>query len=133
MMIRWEDGDSGSPRACGVDGEQVRRFAKLVGVRDPWPQIFSAREAAHAAAAPDPAAALCASFCCKEALVKALEAAYPYRECELFLEGGQEEQDLVLSPGIRESHRVLRARARVFSAREGELVAVVCLYGAPRG
>jgi phosphopantetheinyl transferase (holo-ACP synthase) len=133
MVIRWENGGPGRLLACGVDAEQVSRFAKLVGDPRPWPQIFSAREAAHAAGLGDPAAGLCASFCCKEALVKALESAFPYPECELLYQPGREEQELILSAGIRERHHITQARARLLAPREGELAAVVSLYGERHG
>lgn len=126
-MIRWSMSGGERLAACGLDAERVARFAKLVGLEQPWPMIFSRREAAHAAGLPRPEEAFCASFCCKEALLKALETTYPFPECELLYQPQREEQALTLSPDLRRRFGIAEVRVRFLAPREGELAAVVYL------
>ena len=132
MVIRWREEGPGPLLACGLDAELIGRFAKLAGSERPWPQIFSEREAAHAAGLADTPEGLCASFCCKEALLKALEETFPYPECELLYEPGRDVQELLLPAGMIERHRITFARARFLPCPAGELAVAVCLFGERR-
>ena len=67
---------------CGVDAERADRFAAMVGESGhPFPFVFSWREIAFARANKQPAACLAASFCCKEAVLKALGEPYDFTQC----------------------------------------------------
>jgi phosphopantetheinyl transferase (holo-ACP synthase) len=118
--------------ACGVDCETVARFAAWAaeGGRPPS-QVYSAREVAHARASADPAAALCACFGCKEAVLKGLGGPYRMTECELFPDPARAEHEVALGEGIRREHGVSRAVAVV--REEGgaarEIVVVAYLLG----
>jgi hypothetical protein len=117
---------------CGVDAERVERFREHVapGAAPPWPLLFSDREVAHAFSLPDPALGLCAAFCVKEAVVKALGVPIDYRACELFFSPPGGGCDVGLSPEFIEEHGVLGAVARIMYQRETrECVAAVTLYG----
>jgi phosphopantetheinyl transferase (holo-ACP synthase) len=72
---------------CGIDSEKSSRFlpaAKAGG--HPFPFIFSLREIEHARCLGNPAQALCASFCSKEAVRKAIALPYNYPDCEAFFD-----------------------------------------------
>jgi len=131
--------------ACGVDAERISRFEKLVGESRPWPLVFSAREAAHARKTKNPAEALCAAFCCKEALFKALERPFSFPECEVLdsfrrgkvRSGAVRRYELCpyghttnagalkLSREIRRRFGIRRAIVRILRPAPGELAAVV--------
>ena len=70
--------------SCGIDSERIERFVSWIpGTENPLPLVFTDRELAHCRAQRDPARALCASFCCKEAVFKALGEPYNFTDCEL--------------------------------------------------
>ncbi|NTU60647.1 MAG: 4'-phosphopantetheinyl transferase superfamily protein [Deltaproteobacteria bacterium] len=93
---------------CGVDAERPERFEKLGAVRKPWRLVYSEREVAHAQGLADPAQGYCAAFCCKEAVVKALEESFPFPECEVFYREDETatirlSDDLAARSGVRAS------------------------------
>ncbi len=70
--------------SCGIDAEIIKRFRKWSGnPEDPPPFIYSEREREHVFSFNDPAKPLCVSFCCKEALFKALARPYNFNKCEM--------------------------------------------------
>ncbi len=115
---------------CGVDAERPERFEKLGATTKPWRLVYSEREVAHASGLPDPALAYCAAFCCKEAVVKALEESFPFPECEVFFTPGGT-ASIRLSDRLAAERGVAAAEARLSGPRDGELTAVVYLYGNP--
>lgn len=117
---------------CGVDAERVERFRDLTGPGSPppWPLLFTDRETAHALALPDPALGLCAAFCVKEAVVKALGVPIDYRDCELFFSPPEGVQKIDLSLGFIEEHGIFEAVARIMYRGEArECVAAVTIHG----
>jgi len=118
---------------CGIDAEQIGRFENGDGrTFEPWSLIFTEREVEHARKLDEPALGLCACFCCKEALLKALGTSIDYRDCELLFSIGRLEQDLILSQALRREHGIgsWRARIEVEEMADGrECVASVCLFG----
>ena len=123
--------DSGWPlRGCGVDLERVARFERLVPPdADPWPLVFSGRELEHARSLADPAQALCAAFCCKEALFKALGTMFEYPQCELLFEPGSERQRLLLDSGLAREQGIVSSLACVRPWGEAECLGVVYVFG----
>ena len=116
---------------CGVDLERVARFEPVAAdATEGWSLVFSARELAHARAASHPAWALCASFCCKEALTKALRVPFEYAECELLFDPKASEQELCLGPTLRREHGVTGCKAFVQQAEGEQCLAVVYVFGA---
>ena len=113
---------------CGVDGERIDRFEHLVDQQDPCLLVFTPEEISHAGALDSPAEGLCAAFCCKEAVYKALECPFNFVDCELLFDPACSEQVLHLSPALRNEFDIAEASARVMRAAEGECVAVVCLW-----
>lgn len=117
-------------RGVGIDLELVARFARLGSPGgDDWPLVFTAEEVRHARRSAAPAAALCAAFCAKEALFKALGAPVEYTEAELLLTGRDEAQRLELSQGLRRAHGIADSRLLVRWPSEQECLAVVYLFG----
>jgi len=123
--------DSGLPlRGCGVDLERVARFEHLVPPdADRWPLVFSGREIEHARSLGDPARALCAAFCCKEALFKALGTMFEYPECELLFDPESDGQQLLLDAGLVRKQGIAASSTRVRPWGQAECLAVVYVFG----
>jgi phosphopantetheine--protein transferase-like protein len=119
-------------RGCGVDLERVARFERLAAPdAESWPLVFSAREIDHARSLDDPARALCAAFCCKEALTKALGTIFDYPECELLFDPTSEHQQPLLAPRLRSEHAIADCAVlvRAWGEGDGECLAVVTCFG----
>ena len=112
-----------------MDAERVDRFAELAGQMAPWPLVFSADEAEHHRGLADPAAGLCASFCCKEALLKAVGQPYDLRECELLYDPIALRQSVRVSTELRREFDFDHAWARIIRVADVELVAALFLFG----
>jgi phosphopantetheine--protein transferase-like protein len=115
---------------CGVDCEAVARFAPMLAADDhPMPLVFTGAEVDHARRAPCPARALCACFCAKEALFKALGGPYEFTDCELFLRAG-DAAELRLAPALVSEHGIASATVEVSDVKEkdGVVMAIVRLY-----
>ena len=112
---------------CGVDGETIARFSCYVDQNDPLPMVFSRKEVEHIRTLPDKALGFCSSFCCKEAVFKALDFPFNFTECELFFVPGQQFQRPVLS--FSQQNNVSDCTAGFFSPRTGEQVVVVHVFG----
>ncbi len=115
---------------CGIDVERIERFGKFAGGADrPWQFVFSDEEADHALRMPDPAAALCAAFCVKEAFRKALGRQYDYTGCELLLEPSSETQIIRLGGDLAREHGISGTRALVRQGDDGTMTAIVYVFG----
>lgn len=115
---------------CGVDAERPARFEKLVGEKTPWHLVYSEREVAHVRGLPNQALGFCAAFCCKEAVVKAVEDSFPFSECEVFYEPDGT-ANLSLSSRFSQEWGVQAADVRISRPTDEEVVAVVYLFGEP--
>jgi len=115
----------------GVDCESIKRFEALLA-RDvyPLPSVFTADEVENARASSRPAWSLCASYCAKEAVAKAICALFDLTMCELLFEGGVGEGELRLAEAFREEHGIATARAVVHGVpgEEGDLFVVAYLF-----
>lgn len=115
---------------AGIDAEQIARFQRLAATPAGWEIAFAAAEISHALRQAEPARALCASFCCKEALFKCLRQPFGYPDCVLYYHPGQRDYELELSGQLGQEFRQARAHATVWTEDEGrEMVAVVLLAG----
>jgi phosphopantetheinyl transferase (holo-ACP synthase) len=115
---------------CGVDCEAVARFAPLLAADDhPLPLVFTRAEVDRSRALPDPARALCACFCAKEATRKALRAPCNLTDCELVLAPGAA-PELRLLPALAAEHGVGAATVELSDVEEAEgvVMAVVLLF-----
>ena len=118
---------------CGVDCEELARFAPMLAAEaHPMPLVFTRAEVDHARSLPSPARALCACFCAKEAVFKALGAPYNFTDCELFL-SADDTAELRLSPSLAAEHGVGGATVEILDVEEadGAVMAVVVLFASP--
>jgi phosphopantetheinyl transferase (holo-ACP synthase) len=117
---------------CGIDSEKISRFSSAAhDDGHPFPFVFSQAEISHCRGLDNPAQGLCASFCCKEAMRKAIFFPYDYTDCEAFFE----EHDLTISVhsaeallaefGIEE----IKAEMRYNPLDANELMVVVSVLG----
>lgn len=111
---------------AGIDAERVERFQAVAARPAGWEVAFAPREIEAALRHPEPARALCAAFCCKEALYKCLRQPYNYPDCVLGYQPGQRDYELQLSGRLGEELRAAQAHAAVWPEDEGrEMVALV--------
>jgi len=96
------------------------------------PLVFTRAEVDHARTLPFPARALCACFCAKEAVFKAIAGPYNFTDCELFL-SADDTAELRLSPALTAEHGVGSATVEILDVEEadGAVMAVVVLFGPP--
>jgi phosphopantetheinyl transferase (holo-ACP synthase) len=132
----WTFRTSYPVRACGIDCEKIGRFAKWAGPAGDRPPafVFSEGEIGYVRTLPDPSFGLCASFCCKEAVYKALGESYDFPECELLFDPARETSEVRLSNEVRSKFRIDEAVAMVRRnpLDDGELIVVVYLCGPGR-
>jgi phosphopantetheinyl transferase (holo-ACP synthase) len=128
----WSFSSSRRLIACGIDSERIDRFRGWASEPARAPSfVFTGREIGHACGLADAALGLCASFCCKEAVFKALGGPYDFTDCEFFMNEDEEPARIHLSEGLRSKHRVREALAAVRRERleAGELIVVAYLLG----
>jgi len=116
---------------CGVDCEAVARFAPMLANDDhPMPLAFTRAEVDRARRSPSPARTLCACFCAKEALFKALGAPYNFTDCELILDA-DDGAELRLAPSLTAEHGIGSATIKIsdIEGADGVVMAVVVLFG----
>jgi len=114
---------------CGIDAESVDRFRRYDLRDNPLPMVFSSDEISHIRSLSDRALGLCASFCCKEALFKALGKPYTFNQCHLFYEPHTDLHHPTLSLTTDQLPEIGDCTIRFLHPRPGELVAVAHLFG----
>lgn len=116
---------------AGIDAERVERFGRFLETRPALLRIWSERELEHARGLESPALGLAASFCCKEALLKALGGRFPFGSCEVLLDPRRGRQELLLEAGLLAARGVGAAEAALDCGQlegRGELLAVVTTH-----
>jgi phosphopantetheinyl transferase (holo-ACP synthase) len=113
-----------------LDAERIDRFQECCGPEgEPWSRLFTEREVKHNQKLEDPAFGFCASFCIKEAVLKAVGVPIDYQQCELLLCPDEELQNIHLAPEFSDEHGIDGAVARVMQSGESrECVVAVCVY-----
>lgn len=130
--MTWSFDAPGRLAAAGVDAETVERFERLAIDEESWGWVFSRDERSHNRRLPSPSEGFCASFCTKEAVLKAVRFPYDLTECELFYRPGETEHPVRLAPTFRTRHGVDHATAHVIRGETGELIVAAYLFaGAP--
>ena len=114
---------------CGVDAEQIHRFDKFLEGKKPWPFVYSPGEIAHHRSLPHPSRGFCASFCCKEAVLKALQHSFHFPDCELFFDPEKTVQPLRFPAAFLRQNDLAGGEARIDSPVAEEMRAVVYLFG----
>ena len=127
-LLTWSFEPTLHLSGCGVDSERVDRFANLVDQNDPFELVFSAREISHIRTLSNQAEGFCMAFCCKEAICKALERPFDFRDCELLLDPAESEQTLCLSQNLRDEFNIAGASARIMRPHKTECLAIVYLW-----
>ena len=78
--------------------------------------------------------ALCAAFCCKEALFKALQRPYDFTACELLWDG---KKSTHISPNLSEDlckqYHISDSRAYIEIIDSGECIVTIFLFGQHSG
>ena len=115
---------------CGIDCEKISRIESITGDDDhPLPFVFSKAEIEHCRKSAEPAQGLCAAFCCKEALYKALRRPYNFTECEAFFDGKSFTVAVSISEAFRNENGFVELRAAITAnpLDKNELIATVYL------
>ncbi len=117
--------------SCGIDSEQVARFRKWDNAgTDFLPFVFTKREHAHCRRMQSPARGLCAAFCVKEAMFKALGRPYNFTECEFFLAKSPDKSSFVVSRRFAAEAGNTIPRLTLMMPESHHFTAVVYLLGA---
>jgi phosphopantetheinyl transferase (holo-ACP synthase) len=117
---------------CGIDSEKICRFETTARESGhPYPFIFSKAELNHSRSTGNPAKALCAAFCCKEALRKAISAPYNFTDCEAFFDEESHSVSLHVAEGLKSEACIGEIRADVEPNPHDadELIVVVSVSG----
>jgi phosphopantetheinyl transferase (holo-ACP synthase) len=117
---------------CGIDSEKIRRFEKVACESGhPFPFIFSKAEIDHCRSMTDPAQGLCAAFCCKEALRKAIATPYNFTDCEVMFDERGSTVSLQLAEGLKREACIGEIQADVMPnpLDAEELIVVVTVGG----
>lgn len=117
---------------CGIDSEKINRFETVARESDhPFPFIFLKAELDHCRSLADSAKGLCAAFCCKEALRKAIAAPYNYTDCEALFDECRQTISLKVAESLKREAGIgeVEADIRYNPLDTGEFIVVVSVSG----
>jgi phosphopantetheinyl transferase (holo-ACP synthase) len=127
--LTWSFEETLTLLACGIDSERIGRFRDWTSGADAAPAwIFSGAEREHFLALAEPSRGCCASFCCKEAVLKALGEPFDYRACELLYHPGDRVQEIRLDRELAARHGVGRSTAVILVNALDEEEMIVAAY-----
>ena len=107
------------------------RFEKWSGDKtDFLPFVFTEKERSHCRKMRDPATGLCAAFCVKEALLKAVSRAYDFTDCEFLYDTSQKKSLFSISGKTGAGMKKIHPAAQLLSPVRGQMTAIVYLFGA---
>jgi phosphopantetheinyl transferase (holo-ACP synthase) len=115
-------------QGCGIDSEKISRFETIARESGyPFPFVFSRAEMDHCRRLTNPALGLCAAFCCKEALRKAIAVPYNFTDCEALFDEHNRTVSLHLTESLMRDADIGEIRADVTQNPHdaGELIVVV--------
>ena len=116
--------------SCGVDAERVGRFGRwAIAGAGFMPFVFTKKERSHCRGLDHPAAGLCAAFCVKEALYKALGRPYNFTDCEFLLGRGKAKSSFSVSRRLAREFRGILPVAKILRPVSGHITAVVYFLG----
>jgi phosphopantetheine--protein transferase-like protein len=105
---------SGRLIGAGLDIEQIHRFnSPLFSGLHPFPFLFSKKEYQFCDASKSRALVLCAAFCAKEALFKAIGKPYAFSDCQLFWDGKSKDCELQLSKNLKTEFGITEALVQI--------------------
>jgi phosphopantetheinyl transferase (holo-ACP synthase) len=117
--------------SCGIDSEQVARFEKWSrDTSDFLPFVFTEKERSHCRNMRHPAQGLCAAFCVKEALLKAVHRSYHFADCEFFYDRTRRKSRLFISGKTGAGMKKYYPVVKILSPVPGQITAIVYLFGA---
>ena len=115
---------------CGIDSEQIERFARLeLEGTEPPSLIYSRNEIDHCLNLPDSFIGFCAAFCCKEALFKALKEPYDFTCCELLWVPSQKQFQCNLAEKLSKQYKIKNNRVNVEITSDNDCVVSLYLLG----
>ena len=125
----WTSDCPGPLRGAGVDAERIDRFRRepLEGVFGPGERLRASRGDGR------DAERLCAGFCVKEALWKALEEPYDLRECEVIADPEADRAEVLLHGDLAVRLRGTVLEVRIWRDPEEIRAAVLVHDGAALG
>ena len=129
--LTWSFDERLALLACGIDSERIGRFRAWTSGKDAAPDwIFSEAERRHFENLDEPARGCCASFCCKEALMKALGEPFDYTACELLYHPGDDVHEIRLDRELVERYGIGKSKAMTLTNAldEEEMILVVYLF-----
>jgi phosphopantetheinyl transferase (holo-ACP synthase) len=116
--------------SCGIDSERIGRFERWASSGAGFmPFVFTKKERSRCARLDHPAAGLCAAFCVKEALFKALGRPYNFTDCEFLLGRGKAKSSFSVSRRLAREFRGFLPVAKILRPVSGHITAVVYLLG----
>jgi phosphopantetheinyl transferase (holo-ACP synthase) len=129
--LTWTSDSCRRLLSCGIDSERVARFRRMARDRSRFmPFVFTSRERSRCRRLPDPAAGLCAAFCVKEALYKALGSPYNFTDCE-FLPGRDSTKGFfAVSPRFAADYPGVMPCVKILAPVKGHCTAIVYLLDA---
>lgn len=125
----WKSESASILRGVGVDAERIARFHRQDPSRNPLPLVFTPLEIRRSAALPDPSAGLCAAFCFKEALFKALGRPIDPLEAQWLTGDRPDEGEARLGPGLVRELAVAGVEVLVLFPLPDECVTIVHVFG----
>ncbi|OHD59171.1 MAG: hypothetical protein A2096_12420 [Spirochaetes bacterium GWF1_41_5] len=103
--------------ACGIDTESISRFLPFCRQSiNPMPMVYSSYEYRLSLHHKNPAVFLCAAFCCKEAVFKALQKPYNFNTCVLGEITENKYHQLQVSDPVFKEANIDKIFARLFLA-----------------
>lgn len=129
--LTWTFNSRLSLASCGIDSEHVERFCKWEKAgKNFLPFVYTPKERAHCRGLEDPVAGLCAAFCVKEALFKALGRPYNFTDCEFLYAGTPENSRFELSEKMAPGMRNIQTIVKLLRPFKGQISAIVYLLSA---
>lgn len=116
--------------SCGIDSEHVARFDRWSSNKSDFlPFVFTKQERSHCRLLRNPATGLCAAFCVKEALLKALGRPYDLADCEFLYDKTPRNCLFSISGKTGAAMGKIHPAAKLLSPVRGQMTAIVYLFG----
>jgi phosphopantetheinyl transferase (holo-ACP synthase) len=126
----WSFDPPGPLLGCGIDSEKISRFEQWRTTPPTEVSLLFARpEIIHCQTQIDPRQGLCAAFCCKEAIAKAIGSLYDFTLCRLLWLPRRRQHSLWLDPELSREYGIGTAMARIHMERHGTCTAAVFIFG----
>jgi phosphopantetheinyl transferase (holo-ACP synthase) len=116
--------------SCGIDSEHIPRFRRWARESGHFlPFLFTKNEIVHCRKLKDPAVGLCAAFCVKEALFKALKRPYQVTGCEFFFSTAAGKSRFLFSRNLAKTLAGTLPCVKIVRHFSRQITAIVYLFG----